>query len=51
MAQALLWLFLRDSGRRSNLLFKKDDQIVFFNLLDLYHQSPDSGERQYKSKT
>jgi len=26
------------------------DQIVFFNCLDLYHTSPDSGERQYKSR-
>ena len=27
------------------------DQIVFFNCLDVYHKSPDSGERQYKSRT
>ena len=26
-------------------------QIVFFNCLDLYHQSLDSGERQYISRT
>ena len=25
-------------------------QIVFFNCLDLYHKSPDSGQRQYKSR-
>jgi len=25
------------------------DQIVFFTYLDVYHKSPDSGERQYKS--
>jgi len=24
------------------------EQIVFFNCLDLYHNSPDSGERQYR---
>ena len=27
------------------------EQIEFFNSLDLYHKSPDSGERQYKSRT
>ena len=27
------------------------DQIVYFNCLDLYHTSPDSGECHYKSKT
>jgi len=27
------------------------DQIGCFNRLDLYLKSPDSGERQYKSKT
>jgi len=27
------------------------DQIVFFNCRDLYHTPPDSGKRQYKSKT
>jgi len=26
------------------------EQTVFFNRLDLYHKSPDSGERQYKSR-
>ena len=26
-------------------------QVVFFNRVDLYHKSPDSGERQYKSRT
>ena len=26
-------------------------QIVFFNCLDLHHKSPDSGERQYTSRT
>jgi len=26
-------------------------QIVFFNCPDLYHKSPDSGKRQYKSRT
>ena len=25
--------------------------IVFFNRVDLYHKSPDSGERQYISRT
>ena len=29
----------------------KWDEIAFFNCLDLYHRSPDSGERQYKSRT
>jgi len=27
------------------------DQIVFFNRLDLYHTSPDSGAHQYRSRT
>ena len=27
------------------------EQIVFFNLLDLHHKPPDSGERQYKLRT
>ena len=27
------------------------DQIVFFNCLELYHNSPNSGERQYTSRT
>jgi len=27
------------------------DQMVFFNRLHLYHKSPDSGERQCKSRT
>ena len=27
------------------------DQTAFFNRLDLYHRSPDLGERQFKSKT
>ena len=27
------------------------DQIAFLNYLDLHHKSPDSGERQYKSRT
>ena len=26
-------------------------QIVCFNFLELYHRSPDSGERQYKSRS
>ena len=26
-------------------------QIVFFNSLDSYHKSPDSGERQHNSRT
>ena len=26
------------------------DQTVLFHFLDLYHKSPDSGERQYKSR-
>jgi len=28
----------------------KTYQIVFFNRLDLFHTSPDFGERQYKSR-
>ena len=27
------------------------DQIAFLHCLDAYHQSSDSGERQYKSRT
>jgi len=27
------------------------EQIVFCSGLDLYHESPDSGERQFKSRT
>ena len=27
------------------------DQIFLFNCLDVYHKSPDSGERRYKLKT
>ena len=27
------------------------DHIAFFNRLAVYHKSPDSGERQYKSRT
>jgi hypothetical protein len=27
------------------------EMIVFLNCLDLYHESPDSGERQYESRT
>ena len=27
------------------------DQIVFYDCLDLYHESPDSCERQYKPRT
>jgi len=27
-----------------------DHQIVLFNCLDVYHKSPDSGERQCKSR-
>ena len=26
-------------------------QIILFNCFDLYHKSPDSGERQQKSRT
>jgi hypothetical protein len=26
-------------------------QIIFVNFFDLYHMSPDSGERHYKSRT
>jgi len=27
------------------------EQIIFFDCLDLFHESPDSGERQLKSGT
>ena len=33
------------------LLICERDQIVFFNRLDEYHESSDSGERQCKSRT
>ena len=32
-------------------LTSEGEQIVFFNCFTLYHKSPDSGERQYKSRT
>ena len=31
--------------------FELPDQIVVFNRLDLYHNTPDFGERQYESRT
>jgi hypothetical protein len=29
----------------------KVEDVFFFRCLDLHHTSPDSGERQYKSRT
>ena len=30
---------------------RKKEQILLFNCLDLYHKSPDSGQRRYRSRT
>ena len=44
----------RDPARREPGMETPDccgEQMVFYHCLDLYHKSPDSGERQYKSRT
>ena len=39
------------SGKKEQKLPTGPDQFVFYDCLDLYHISPDSGERQCKSIT
>ena len=41
----------RKRNSRSGAVAPTSPQIVFSNCLDVYHTSPDSGERQYKSRT
>jgi len=42
----------KDALARTPLLWTgQRDQTVFFNCLGLYHKTPDSGERQCKSRT